>query len=144
MMMETSEVVEADDASWHFDQPRSAEDIAELEADLAAPPPGRSFANDFRRRSITVTEWQALKTKRATRATVPRSRPRAARRSPVHLAAAAAGVVGGAVDTEPPPGRAHSRERPKEVTDPRLGPFVIAMANAIIKDMLREQKERGT
>ena len=26
--------------------------------------------------------------------------------------------------------------------DPRLRPFVVAMANAIIKDMLREQRER--
>jgi hypothetical protein len=29
----------------------------------------------------------------------------------------------------------------KRRTDPRLRPFVVAMANAIIKDMLREQKE---
>ena len=36
------------------------------------------------------------------------------------------------------------REPANEVTDLRLRPFVIAMANAIIKDMLLEQKGRGT
>jgi len=30
----------------------------------------------------------------------------------------------------------------KETVDPQLRPFVVAMANAIIKDMLREQRER--
>jgi hypothetical protein len=31
----------------------------------------------------------------------------------------------------------------KRRTDPRLRPFVVAMANAIIKDMLRERKEEA-
>jgi hypothetical protein len=30
----------------------------------------------------------------------------------------------------------------KRATDPRLRPFIVAMANAIIKDMLREQREQ--
>ena len=31
--------------------------------------------------------------------------------------------------------------RDEQGTDPRLRPFIVAMANAIIKDMLREQEE---
>jgi len=31
----------------------------------------------------------------------------------------------------------------KKGTDPRLRPFIVAMANAIIKDMLREQQEKA-
>ncbi|HEY2510106.1 MAG TPA: hypothetical protein VGI39_04600 [Polyangiaceae bacterium] len=50
--------------------------------------------------------------------------------------------------SSPPPGsdtRASSLAKKEGIgetkADPRLRPFVVAMANAIIKDMLREKKE---
>lgn len=64
----------ANDADWYDSQPRSPEDLAELQADLAepepGPPPGRSFASDFRRApAIDVKEWNALKAVRVRRRT---------------------------------------------------------------------------
>lgn len=71
--MDASTIDGANDADWYYNQPRSPEDLAELQADLADPEPGpprRSFANDFRRApSITVAEWHALKTVRTKRRT---------------------------------------------------------------------------
>jgi hypothetical protein len=45
-----------------------------------------------------------------------------------------------AVESSPIANRAHTSE--KGNSDPRLRPFIVAMANAIIKDMLREQEEK--
>jgi hypothetical protein len=47
---------------------------------------------------------------------------------------------------QPPASRRSTLDSPPDIgdkrrTDPRLRPFIVAMANAIIKDMLRERKE---
>lgn len=42
----------------------------------------------------------------------------------------------------PPPLVEVSKISDKREIDPHLRPFIVSVANAIIKDMLREQKER--
>ena len=80
--METRAADGTDEGAWFYSQPRSREDFAEREADLADPSPrGRCLRNDFRRRSITVPEWQALKTLHAKRTRQTQSKPRATRRA---------------------------------------------------------------
>ena len=79
------------------------------------PPPGFRFERAFRDFSINVAELRPT----------PRREPGSLR-----SATRASDVA--------------NEERISETkSDPRLRPFVIAMANAIIKDMLREKRERG-
>ena len=88
MVVETNDIDGEDNDNWS----RSAEEIAELAANLAepepGPPPGRSFASDFRRApSIDVKEWRGRRERIVGRARMSNvlplkgARPRASRRT---------------------------------------------------------------
>jgi len=108
-LAEDAHEAEPADCADAYDEPRSTDDIAERDADLAeterGAPPGRSFARDFRRApALTVAEWRAAKAKRVKRVTPTRSKPRAGRRTSRAPTIARARVTDGASQgAEPPP-----------------------------------------
>lgn len=97
-----------DDSNWYYDQPLPPEDIAELEADRAHPQPcpskGRYFGNDFRRRSMSIADRQALRNTRPLQTALTRSPPRKARsRSTRPATPPSRGIEATSVDVAPPP-----------------------------------------
>jgi len=114
----TREVDQAYDPDWYYNQPRSADDSAELkanhdaDADVAKPPPpGRTLANDFRRpRSIDVNEWRRRRARIAGGARTSNvlplhgARPRAPRAARAQVSAVRASPAPEPGPPGPPPG----------------------------------------